>query len=144
MDGPIPLNHPELGRCWVWTKATNKKGYGTFAVGDHRSVGAHRWIWIRTNGQIAKGLVIDHLCRNPPCVRVSHMEPVTNGENSIRGKTFAADNLIKTHCKWGHELSADNLYPVKNHPTRRHCKTCARNRSRGLQPNGEPRLVANG
>lgn len=138
MDGPIPAHRPELGQCWVWTKGTNRKGYGMFAAGKQRSIGAHRWIWLRTNGPIPDGLVIDHLCRNRSCVRVSHMEPVTNGENSLRGETFAAANLAKTHCKWGHPLTPDNVYVSLRWPTRRQCKTCTRNRARGLHQTGQP------
>lgn len=137
----MPVHYPELGPCWVWTGAKNRKGYGMFAAQSslgRASIGAHRWAWIREVGEIAEGLVIDHLCRNRSCVRVSHMEPVTNGENSLRGETFAADNIIKTHCKWGHALTPDNLYRVRDHPTRRHCRTCALNRSRGLHPSGRP------
>lgn len=46
---------------------------------------AHRVFYEREHGSIPAGLVIDHLCCQPDCVRPSHLEPVTNGENIRRG-----------------------------------------------------------
>lgn len=134
--GPVPAQRPDLGPCWVWTAATNRKGYGMFGDGERGSVGAHRWAWVQAHGPIPADLVPDHLCRNPPCVNPAHLELVTGGENSLRGNTFAAANAAKTHCKWGHALTPENSYGYKG---RRQCKTCARNRARGLRPTGELR-----
>lgn len=84
--GPVPNHAPGLGPCWVWTAGLNHAGYGHFAA-DGRHVLAHRWLWIKTNGPLPKDRPqLDHLCRNPACVRPRHLEPVTNKENSRRGK----------------------------------------------------------
>jgi hypothetical protein len=36
-------------------------------------------------GSIPENLELDHLCRNPACVRPDHLEPVTHLENLRRG-----------------------------------------------------------
>lgn len=84
-DGPIPQHRPDLGQCWVWTKAMIK-GYGTINLGqDHGKMLAHRWSYEDANGPIPDGLELDHLCRNPPCVNPAHLEPVTHLVNVQRG-----------------------------------------------------------
>jgi hypothetical protein len=75
-----PLETP----CWIWTRATDWKGYGHFTVGN-TSVRAHRAMYEERYGPIPEGLVIDHLCRTPSCVNPDHLEPVTALENHRRG-----------------------------------------------------------
>lgn len=81
--------------CWLWTGVTSH-GHGYFWVHDAempgqgrkgrgRKIPAHVWAWEDRNGPITKGLVLDHLCQNRPCVNPSHLEPVTQGENFRRG-----------------------------------------------------------
>lgn len=68
--------------CWLWMGHRNSTNYGTFR--DHgKTQLAHRVAYERIVGPIPEGLVIDHLCRNPPCVRPDHMETVTNYVNTI-------------------------------------------------------------
>jgi hypothetical protein len=50
-------------RCWLWTGAVCRDGYGCFNV-DGRSFKAHRWAWIRAHGPIPAGLVVMHRCDN--------------------------------------------------------------------------------
>lgn len=54
--------------------------------GTKTNARAHRYAYELAYGPIAEGLVIDHLCRNKPCVRPDHLEAVTNAENIRRGK----------------------------------------------------------
>lgn len=49
------------------------------------TVRRHRAAWEDVNGPIPDGMVIDHLCHNPACFNVSHLECVTVAENSRRG-----------------------------------------------------------
>ncbi len=100
-DGPIPAHRPDLGQCWVWTDVPNDMGYGVFGVGQ-KVVKAYRWSYEHFVKPIPDGLMPDHLCRNPPCVRPSHLEPVTNRENVLRGdRTKVSDEVaFALHARW--------------------------------------------
>jgi HNH endonuclease len=109
-DGPLPTWAPFLGPCWVWTGRHGPFGHGRFLVGGKGSKQAtsHRYAYEMIVGPIPDGLVLDHLCRNPSCVRPDHLEPVTQRENLLRGLTFQAANAAKTHCKRGHPFDEAN------------------------------------
>jgi hypothetical protein len=103
-DGPVPEHRPDLGPCWMWTASLNagaNQGYGHFGVGQ-KVVFAHRFAYELANGPIPDGLMPDHLCRNHPCVRPSHLEPVTNRENCLRGdNTKISDELVAAlYARW--------------------------------------------
>jgi len=108
--------------CWEWIGALQTNGYGSFGVGAGKSMLAHRWSYEHHVGPIPDGLTIDHLCRNRRCVNPKHIEPVTIAENTRRGESPFAKNARATHCKRGHELTADNLRTRKD--GRRQCKAC--------------------
>lgn len=138
-SGPIPDIHPDLikGRCWQWIGTTTNSGrkgpttweYGIFGVGpasNHRKYRAHRYAYELLVAPIPNGMQIDHLCKNTLCVNPSHLEPVTNKENTARGRAAEVNRAIqlaKTHCKRGHPLSGENLiiYPSTG---QRVCRTC--------------------
>lgn len=108
--------------CWPWPLSRDK-GYGlTWVAG--KLVKAHRAAYELLVGPIPPGLQIDHLCRNRACVNPSHMEPVTQHVNILRGVGFAAVNAIKTHCPQGHPYDETNTKISKK--GRRHCRTCLR------------------
>lgn len=110
--------------CWLWTGGKNTSGYGQCSVGRGTQV-AHRIVYEALVGPIPNGLTLDHLCRVRHCVNPAHMEPVTKGENTRRGKA------AKTHCNRGHPLSGDNLVPLIS--GYRACKECARLRDLGVK-----------
>jgi len=123
-DGPVPAHCPELGPCWLWLDSPDPDGYGYFRVG-RKMYRAARFSWGLANGPIPDGLVIDHLCRNRPCVNPRHLEPVTNRVNVvIRGLTPTALNLRKTHCVNGHKFTRANTYVSPS--GRRRCRKCQR------------------
>lgn len=81
---------PNTG-CHIWSGALNSAGYGsigTGARGHSKAIvrAAHRIGWLLEHGTCPEGLVLDHLCRNPTCVNPRHLEPVTVGENTRRGR----------------------------------------------------------
>lgn len=108
------------GDCLEWQGPLHE-GYGHLKV-NGRMPGVHRVVYGELFGEVPKGLVIDHLCRNRACCNPSHLEVVTNSENVRRGNSPFMVNARKTHCKYGHALTGDNLYitPVGE----RRCRTC--------------------
>lgn len=116
--------------CWLW-RGPARNGYGLFAWRVEKrtqTTGAHRYAYQLERGEIPDGLVIDHLCRVPLCVNPAHLEPVTRGENVLRGVGTSAVNKGKTHCVNGHELVAENIR--SNALGHRLCKSCDREKAR--------------
>ena len=108
--------------CWIWQRQIGRHGYAL--VSDKvTSYRMHRQSYMFYKGEIPKGLVLDHLCRNKPCINPEHLEPVTNRENVLRGVGISAVNAKKTHCSRGHELSGDNLYIAPKDGSRK-CRAC--------------------
>lgn len=87
---------------------------------------AHRLTYAEFyNTQIPKGQELDHLCRNRWCYCPWHLEPVTRLENVRRG--LKGGYKQPGTCMRGHPMDGTN--------GRRHwCKTCNRERRRGLPP----------
>jgi len=120
---------PGENGCILWT-ANNYKGYGRFTV-NGEDVWAHRWIYEQKHGPIPKGMTIDHLCVNPPCVNDEHMEVVTQSENTSRmhKRLIDAGVRYKTHCKYGHEYTYDNTYYYEKDGRKlRQCRICIKDR----------------
>ncbi len=134
-----PLGGIGARPCWIWLGARGGHGYGRFKI-DGRMVQAHRFSYRMWIGLIPKGLEIDHLCRNPPCVNPDHIEAVSHKENVRRGRA-GANWAAKTHCPKGHPLSGDNLYVDPR--GKRCCRLCRRaqnlqywHRQRGVRVSG--------
>ena len=112
--------------CWLWVGGHRRRCYGSLKV-KGKTVFAHRVAYEELVGPIPKGLTLDHLCRNRPCVRPSHLEPVSLKVNILRGQGPAARNATKTHCIHGHEFTEANTYSYRGG---RFCRQCIRRRSR--------------
>lgn len=111
--------------CWIWMGFANP--YGTFT--PHRGgkqIQAHRFTYEMTFGLIPPGLQIDHLCREPLCVRPDHLEAVTPQENNRRSNNPTGVNSRKTHCVHGHEFTPENTYQrlLPNGTEARQCRQC--------------------
>lgn len=73
---------PGEDACWLWTGATNNKGYPIFDAdrkGGSRL--AHRFAYEHAGGTIPEGQDLRHSCDNPICVRPSHLTPGTRKQN---------------------------------------------------------------
>lgn len=114
--------------CWLWQGPCDGRGYGMVSIigtrGDSHMCRAYRWAYWTVYGGIPVGLVLDHLCRVPRCVRVDHLEPVTQRTNVLRGISPVAQQAKQTHCKRGHEFTEENTYRAKHNLNRRFCRTC--------------------
>lgn len=112
--------------CWEWQAGTTPYGYGHFSL-DGRKVVAHRHAYESLIGPVPEGLQLDHLCRNPACIRPDHLEPVTASENVRRGD-MGRERRHQTHCVNGHLYDDENTYWKPN--GMRGCLACRRRTSR--------------
>lgn len=112
---------PDTG-CWTWIGAINHDGYGQMYL-DGLTVRAHRVSYVQHLGPIPEGLEIDHLCRNRACINPFHLEPVLHAENIRRSSEALGIRQYATHCKWGHEFTAENTYLVDGKRTCRPCNS---------------------
>lgn len=119
-DGPVSPFRPDLGPCWIWLGCIHKTGYGIFW--NRRHISAHRFSLELALGRSLEYLDADHLCRVRACVNPSHLEPVTNRENVLRGNGPTAINARKNECPKGHPLVAGNL--KKDKRGGRSCRIC--------------------
>lgn len=68
-------------RCWDWTGALNKDGYGFFRVA-YKTHGSHRAAWIIANRRkVPEGLCVCHKCDRPSCVNPEHLFLGTRKDN---------------------------------------------------------------
>ncbi len=116
--------------CWPWTASTDPRGYGQIKWEPRAR--AHRVAWFLAHDSwppTAEGLEIDHVCNNPGCVNVRHMELVTKAENNRRRDARLGNPAArKDRCKRGHALVPGNLYKAR--PGLRVCAECKRQRAR--------------
>lgn len=120
--------HPDRFGCLVWQSTKSIDGYGRFRL-DGVYMMAHRIAWQWKYGFIPQGLTVDHLCRNRACVKVKHLELVTNRENVLRGNGLTARNHRATHCCRGHPFDENNTYIDPKRGVRA-CRICQREASR--------------
>jgi hypothetical protein len=101
-------------KCWEWTAATNKHGYGTFQF-EGRLQKAHRVAWQLSMGSVPDGLFVLHRCDNPSCVRLTHLFLGTQRDNvrdAMRKGRYRGGRpkVNATHCPHGHHFTKANTY----------------------------------
>lgn len=115
--------------CWVWLGCKSNIGYGKVLIEGENTL-AHRFFYLTLKGPIPEGLCLDHLCRNRACVNPDHLEPVTPGENTLRGVGPSALNRKKTHCLKGHPFDPSPVISKTGFNRGRICKICKRDFNR--------------
>lgn len=105
-------------------------GYSYTNIGGIKYA-THRIIRTLADGKDPLNRVVDHLCRNKSCIRLSHLEMVTVSENIKRGNSWKhfSEKKFLTHCINGHELNDVNCKTFVrtdgNHGSlRRSCRVC--------------------
>lgn len=76
---------PGMTACWLWTGRLNRNGYGRIRWFGKEPV-VHRIIFELFHGPIPDMHVLDHKCEVRNCCNPAHLEPVSVGENTRRGK----------------------------------------------------------
>lgn len=116
------------GDCWTW-QACLRKGYGHFRGAGGVLWLAHRYAYEAMVGPIPGGLVLDHLCANPPCVNPEHLDPVPPRINTLRAPAaLAAICAARTECINGHPYKPGSFHLAKT--STRVCLECRRDAQR--------------
>ncbi len=82
--------------CWIWTGATNPKGYGRININQVLYY-PHRLMYECRNGPIPNGLKALHRCDTPPCCNPQHLFLGTSKDN-------AQDALSKGRVRITHHV----------------------------------------
>ncbi len=100
---PVLLSRYEVAAsgCWEWTGTRNKQGYGVVCIAINKrptGIPAPRLQWMHSHGEIPAGMVVMHVCDNPPCINPDHIALGTQATNLAdmrakgRGDAFGLKN----------------------------------------------------
>lgn len=120
------IYEPTTG-CLLWLGAIRSppRAYGHVRVG-YADMPVHRVAYELEVGPIPDGLFLDHKCRQPACLNVRHLEPVTNSENLQRAPGALRN---RKHCAHGHELAAVGVLVERDrNRTYQRCAKCRESR----------------
>lgn len=114
--------------CWPWRGAGDGRGrYGRFTM-KGRGMQASRAAYLLFVGPLRKSQEVDHTCRNPRCVRPSHLEAVSHIENMARTRARM--------CKSGRHLMVGANVLRMGAKKGRSCRACRNERRRDRRSKG--------
>lgn len=127
-------------RCWIWTGARGRLGYGRIYYWEFGNRMAHRYSchlagllsWDQVISPSGDD-VVDHLCRVTSCVNPAHLEVVNASENKRRGASNPYGTGLKSQCPAGHQMDDGNI--GRNAKGWVYCKQCNADRSNALYHN---------
>ena len=79
-------------------------GYASTTV-DGIKMGAHRAAWIEAYGPIPPGLLVIHICDNPPCVNPAHLALGTQASNMADARRKG-----RTHHPFGNQRTVGSKH----------------------------------
>lgn len=107
--------------CWEWGAAHHKLGYGVIRE-TGTNIPSHRYSYTSLVGTIPEGMLIDHLCHNPPCVNPLHLRAVTLKQN-LENRSGAQSNS-STGIRGVYLSDSGRFFGrVKHYGTIYHCGT---------------------
>lgn len=94
------INKDGPNGCWIYTGATDRRGYGRPAR-KHKRYYAHRRSYEIHKGPIPAGMLVLHKCDNPPCCNPDHLFLGTDADNAQdkARKGRALDGANNMHAK---------------------------------------------
>jgi hypothetical protein len=118
VDKRGPVLGPKLGRCWMWTGARDKDGYGQIYY-KRKQHKAHRVAWFVATGEWPQPCAL-HKCDNTSCVRFFHLTQGTYKENTAdmdakgrRSKHIPNPKLTENEVREVRGLYAGGTYTHK-------------------------------
>ena len=130
--------------CIIPDKKIEYNGY-TYTTYEGETRGTHRIEWIKANGIIPKGYVVDHICHDPKvcnaglkcphraCINLEHLRLITQQENILAG-LHNIDN--RSMCNQGHSFEGNIMVRSNG---KRECAECNRVRARRVWANRKVR-----
>jgi hypothetical protein len=76
----LERNSKRVGECIEYTGTLQAAGYGVIQISKRRTQ-AHRVSFELHNGPIPEGMMVRHMCDNPPCINPDHLELGGQTEN---------------------------------------------------------------
>lgn len=132
-----------MSKCIQWHKSLNDRGYGQEFY-NGKNTKAHRAEWMRVNGSIPEGFVLDHICHNEAakagecaggwtckhraCVNLEHLQLVSQSENVLSGM-HSID--VKESCPKGHSYKDERNIMIRK-SGKRECAECNRQRANAV------------
>lgn len=113
--------------CVLWQGWCNRKGYAQSSY-HGKPWALHRLIYTLKIGPIPPGMLACHTCDRRNCWNEAHLFLGTEADNNRDcGNKGRHHNSVKTHCKYGHEYTPENVYLKKGPGTlMRACLECQR------------------
>lgn len=99
--------------CWFWRGAISHSGYGAFY--DEKLISAHRWLWIRLHGPLARGLQVCHHCDVRICVRPDHLFKGTAQDNARDCASKGRLHITRGTQRHNAKLCADDVRRIRAH-----------------------------